>query len=161
MCVLGCPLPPHIKEQGGGWPAPVGRAPSRIPTRNPIPSRFPTWGREGEGRRGREGRQGAPPLPCPIRTQGEGARHLPWPAPLSPIGPIEAHYFPGGSGNPPVLRFFPKTPGTLPVSEYSHPIYQSLCLDHFETPRHVRDHIRDSNNLRYIKIHKLIMKLSS
>ena len=24
------------------------------------------------------------------------------------------------------------------------PIYQSLCLDHFETPRHVRDHIWDS-----------------
>ena len=56
-----------------------------------------------------------------------------------------AHYFSrGGSGNPPVLRFSPKTPRTLPVSEYSHPIYQSLCLDHFETPRHVRDHIRDS-----------------
>ena len=34
--------------------------------------------------------------------------------------------------------------GTLPVSEYSRPIYQSLRLDHFETPRHVRDHIRDS-----------------
>ena len=30
-----------------------------------------------------------------------------------------------------------------PVSEYNLPIYQSLRLDHFETPRHVRDHIRD------------------
>ena len=30
------------------------------------------------------------------------------------------------------------------MSEYSRPIYQSLCLDHFETPHHVRDHIRDS-----------------
>ena len=36
------------------------------------------------------------------------------------------------------------TPETIPVSEYSRPIYQSSCLDHFETPRHVRDHIRDS-----------------
>ena len=34
--------------------------------------------------------------------------------------------------------------GTIPVSEYSHPIYQSLCLSHLETPLHVRDHIRDS-----------------
>ena len=56
-----------------------------------------------------------------------------------------AHYFSwGGSGNPPVLQFSPKSPGTLPVSEYSRPIYQSLRLDHFETPRHVRDHIRDT-----------------
>ena len=39
---------------------------------------------------------------------------------------------------------YPITPGTIPVSEYSRPIYQSSCLDHFETPRHVRDHIRDS-----------------
>ena len=30
------------------------------------------------------------------------------------------------------------------MSEYSRPIYQSLPLDHFETPRHVRDLIRDS-----------------
>ena len=24
LCVLGCPPPPYIKEQGGGRPAPVG-----------------------------------------------------------------------------------------------------------------------------------------
>ena len=35
-------------------------------------------------------------------------------------------------------------PETHPVTEYSHPIYQYLCLDHIETPRHVRDHIWDS-----------------
>ena len=44
-------------------------------------------------------------------------------------------------GSPLYIR---KPPGTLPVSEHSHPIYRSLRLDHFETPRHVRDHIRDS-----------------
>ena len=38
----------------------------------------------------------------------------------------------------------PVSPGTLPVSEYSLPIYESLPVDHFETPRHVRDLIRDS-----------------
>ena len=57
---------------------------------------------------------------------------------MRPINP------PGGSGNPPVLRFYPKLSGTIPVSEYSRPIYQSSCLDHFETSRHVRDHMRDS-----------------
>ena len=30
------------------------------------------------------------------------------------------------------------------MSEYSRPIYRSLCLDHFEAPRHVPDLIRDS-----------------
>ena len=30
------------------------------------------------------------------------------------------------------------------MSEYNLPIYQYLPLDHFETPRHVRDPIRDS-----------------
>ena len=43
-----------------------------------------------------------------------------------------------------MTRYIPGTPGTLLVSEYSRLIYQSLYLDHFETPRHVRDHIRDS-----------------
>ena len=38
----------------------------------------------------------------------------------------------------------PISPGTFSVSKYSRPIYRSLCPDHFETPRQVRDHIRDS-----------------
>src|SRR3954470_17891073 len=42
------------------------------------------------------------------------------------------------------------------MSEYSRPIYRSLRLDHFETPRHVSDLIRDSELLRYIKTHKFI-----
>src|SRR4051812_35338924 len=44
-----------------------------------------------------------------------------------------------------------------PMSKHRLPIYHSLCLDHFETPRHVRDHIRDSELLRYIKMHKIII----
>src|SRR3954466_8809279 len=43
------------------------------------------------------------------------------------------------------------------MSEYSRPIYRSLRLDHFETPRHVPDLIRLSGLLRYIKTHKLII----
>ena len=96
--------------------------------------------------------------PCPIRTRGRGGARPFLAAPLSshqgPCGPLTLR---GGSGNPPALRFSPKSPGTLPVSEYSRPIYQSLCLDHFETPCHVPDLIRDSELLRYIKTHKLII----
>ena len=100
----------------------------------------------GGGKEGGEGEgKGAPPLLVQFGPEGEGARDPPWP-PLSLSTKAHmAHYFSrGGSGNPPALRFSPKSPGTLPVSEYSRPIYQSLCLDHLETPRHVRDHIRDS-----------------
>ena len=41
------------------------------------------------------------------------------------------------------------------MSEYSRPIYRFLRLDHFETPRHVPDLIRDSELLRYIKTHNI------
>ena len=39
------------------------------------------------------------------------------------------------------------------MSEYSLPIYQSLRLDHFETPRHVRDLIQDSEEPSVTKTH--------
>src|SRR3954466_9941368 len=59
--------------------------------------------------------------------------------------------------NSPVPPKIPEPLRTLPMSEYSRPIYRSLRLDHFETPRHVPDLIRDSKLLRYIKTHKLII----
>ena len=139
-------MPPYIKEQVGRRPTPWG-APRR---RSPPPSRSRTppfllllgGGRKGE--RG-EGKGGAAPLLIQFGPEGEGARGPPWP-PLSLSTKAHvAHYLsPGGSGNPPALRFSPKTSGTPLVSEYSRPIYQSLCLDHFETPHYVRDHIWDS-----------------
>ena len=99
---------------------------------------------EKEGGREKE-KRGAPPLPCPIRTRGEGARGLPWPALLFSL---RAHVGPLTPGGVPVTpRYSGKiliSPGTIPISKYRLPIYQSLCLDHFETPPHVRDHIRDS-----------------
>ena len=68
--------------------------------------------------------------------------------PLTPGGvPVTPRY----SGKMPI------SPGTIAMSKHRLPIYKSLCLDHSETPRHVRDHIRDSELLRYIKIHKLII----
>ena len=126
-------------EAGRPWGAPMRG-------RSPPPSRSRTPTRRGK-EVGRERERGAPPpSPSPIRTKGEEARGPPLAAPLSLSTKAHmAHYFSRGvSGNPPALRFSPKSPETLPVSECSCPIYQSLCLDHFETPRHVRDHIRDS-----------------
>ena len=114
------------------------------------PSRFPPKGREGRKERERGGRKARgchpPPFLVLFGLKGRGRASCPG-RPLSlstraQQGPL----VPGGGGVPVTLRysgFSPKTPGTLPVSEYSRPIYQSLCLDHFETPRHVRDHIRD------------------
>ena len=94
--------------------------------------------------------------------QRGAARLLPFGlSPLFPYGPIRPIYSPANSRNSPVLRKIPESLGTFPMSEYSRPIYRSLRLDHFETPRHVPDLIRDSELLRYINIHKLIIKLSS
>src|SRR3954469_16349687 len=107
-----CPLPPYIKEQGGWGGRPGGGAPGRRPT--PIGSRTPSFpcptrrgGRKGE-RRGRKG--GRCPPPCPIRTRGGGGARPALAAPhLLHIGPIRPITPPGGgSGNPPVLRFYPK-----------------------------------------------------
>ena len=80
---------------------------------------------------------GLPPL-SPMAHEGP---LLPWGVPVTP-------------------RFsdkYPKRPETILVSEHSRPIYRSLRLDHFETPCHVPDLIRDSELLRYIKTHKLII----
>ena len=97
-------------------------------------------GERGEGKRG-----APPPLLVQFGPEGEEARDPPWlPLSLSTKAHVAHYLSPGVSGNPPALRFSLTTSGTLPVSEYSRPIYQSLCLDHFETPRHVRDHIRHS-----------------
>ena len=129
LCVLGCPLPPYIKEKGGRPAGPVGRARrSPTPTGSRTPSLFLVGlGEEREGERGGKER-GEPPPPCPIRTWGGGARGCPLAAsPLPPIGPMR----------PNNLRGVPVTP------RYSG-IYQSSCLDHFETPRYVCDLIRDS-----------------
>ena len=53
----------------------------------------------------------------------------------------------------PVTRYVLGTSGTLLVSEYHCPIYESLTLDHFETPRHVRDLIRNSEQHSVTKSH--------
>ena len=131
---------------------------SPTPSGSRIPP-FPSWNRiRGGGKEERErGGRGAGPLSLSYSDQGgRGARPISGHLSSLPLRPI---YLPGG-GVPVTSRYsgkIPISPGTLPISKYRLPIYQYLCLDHFETPRHVRDHIQDSEPLRYIKTHKLII----
>src|SRR3954465_14203957 len=102
LCVLGCPLPPYIKEQGEGAGRPsLARQGSPTPTGvgfpppNPSPTRFPEGEREGEGSR---------PLLLVLLGLGKGgeARGLPGqPFPPFPLRPMRPIMSPGGSGNPP------------------------------------------------------------
>ena len=140
MCQGVPPAPVYKGSRGGGRPAPMARQGGVLLL---VGVGLLLGGGKKWGGRGKGGRR--PPLLVQFGPGGRRrAAHLWLPLSLSTKAHM-AHYFSrGGSGNPPALRFSPKSPGTLPVSEYSRPIYQSLCLDHFETPRHVRDHIRDS-----------------
>ena len=136
LVCLEVPPAPVYKGGRGRCGRPYGCA-WRSPT--PTGSRTPPSCLVGIGRRkGERGKGGAAPLLVQFRLEGEGARGLPWP-PL--LFSTKAH---GGPLNPQYSGKIPISPGTLPISKYMLPIYQSLCLDHFETPRHVRDHIRDS-----------------
>ena len=145
LCVFGVPLPQYIKEPRGRGRRPRERGAGGVlllpgvglPS-NPIPTRNPQRGKEEKG--------GRPPLLVLIGL-GEGGRRA------APLGcpfllSTKAHDGPYGSRGVPVTSRepgkIPISPGTLPMSKHRLPIYQSLCLDHFETPRHVRDHIRDS-----------------
>ena len=146
---------PHIYRSKGGGGRPRRRAcQGGSPT--PTGSRTPPF-LVGEGKRWRGRRKrGLPPLSN--SDQRGAAPLLPFAlSPLFPYGPIRPIYSPTNSRNSPVLRKIPESLGTFLDSEYSRPIYRSLRLDHFETPSHVPDLIRDSELLRYIKTHKLII----
>ena len=154
---MGCPLPPYIKEGGGRCGRPRRGRAKGSPT--PTGSRTPSF-LVGVGERGKRGRGGRKRGPHPLSNSDQrgAARILPFNlSPLFPYGPIRPIYSPANSCNSPVLRKIPESLGTFPNSEYSRPIYRSLRLDHFETPRHIPDLIRDSELLRYIKTHKLII----
>ena len=141
MCPWGAPLPPYLKEQGGGRrPREERRARRGSPT--PTGSRIPPFlVGIGEGKGEGERRKGAPPSLVQFGPDhGEGRGHLLRPFSPFPYGPLRTNT---NSRNSPVLRKIPESLGTFPKSEYSRPIYRSLRLDHFETPRHVHDLIRD------------------
>ena len=114
----------------------------------------------GEKERGGEEKGKGGCTPCPIRTRGGGVHLLPFGlSPLFPYGPIRPIYSPSNSRNSPLLRKIPESLRTFPMSEYSRPIYRSLCLDHFETPRHAPISSETPNYLRYIKTQKLIISI--
>ena len=144
---MGCPLATYIRvEEGEGRPS-YG-APWRGPT--PTGSRTPPFlvgVGEGKGKE-KEGRVRPPSLVQFGPDHGEGCGLPLGPFPPFPYGPLRPNT---NSRNSPVLRKIPESLGTFPKSEYSRPLYRSLRLDHFETPRHITDLIRDSELLRYIK----------
>ena len=66
----------------------------------------------------------------------------------------EAHDFPRGVlVTPRYSDKISESLGTIPMSEYNLPIYESLPLDRFKTPRHVRDLIQDSEQTSVTKTH--------
>src|SRR4051812_43261596 len=144
---MGCPPAPVYKGARGRPPALALGAPRGSPT--PTGSRTPTWTRRGKGKSGGEEGKGGrrPPSLVLFGLGGWGARP---PLPLSPLFSLLAHYGPITPRGVPVT---PRYSGK--IADFTRNV--SERLDHFETPRHVRDHIRDSELLRYIKIHKLII----
>ena len=149
---------------GGGGGQPWGTTSRRNPTWGPPPIRpapfLISGGGKERGERGKEGGILFPLFPFlfpfsflhldrPIwgRTSPQGAD-------MSRPRPNKAHIFAGGvPGTLSVTQYVAGTPGTLPVCEYCRHIYESLPLDHFETPRHVCDLIRDSEQHLVTKSH--------
>ena len=88
---MGCPLPPYIKEQGGGRPALVGVPGGGVLLLVGVglPSFLLLLGGGKEGGEG-EGKGGAaPPLLVQFGPEGEGACGPSWlPLSLSPLRPI-------------------------------------------------------------------------
>src|SRR5215216_1484260 len=156
---MGCPSPPYIKEERRGWPALMVRPKGGFLLLLGVG--FPPFlVLIGGGRKGkRRGRKGGP-VPFPIRIGLGGRAPTSWPPPLSPT---KAHV---GPLSPPgvlvTLRYSgicPNLSETFPVCKHNLPIYQSSCLDHFETPRHVCDHIRDSEQTSVIKSHNSLIQI--
>ena len=155
LCVYGVPPPPYIKEGRRRRGRPQGAHPRGgfiLLVGIDFPHFLVQEGEEGKEER-REGTRGGTPSPCPIQTPHGGAPPTCGLPCLSSMAHM-AHYFPRGI--PVTPRYsdkFPKGSGTIPVPEYYRPIYQSLPLDHFETPRHVHGLIRDSEQSLVTKTH--------
>ena len=93
----------------------------------------------GRGKKGGE-RKGRGTGPLPNSDWAWGGMPSSWPSPLSSTKAHVGLLSPRGVQVTPPPGYSRKCPNlskTFPVSKYSLPIYQSLCLDHFETPHHV------------------------
>ena len=124
-------------------PARRGRTKCGVLLGLPGPSRIPPpiWNRKRGREKEKEGRGRPLSLVQFIPVHGEGPRPPLRPFSPFPYGPLRPNT---NSRNSPILRKIPESLGTFPKSEYSCPICRSLHLDHFETPCHVPDLIRDS-----------------
>ena len=150
LCVFGVP-PGHVYK---GWreeEAGPHRARPKCGVLLGLPSRSrispPTWNRKKGREKEKEGRGRPLSLVQFGPVHGEGARPPLRPFSPFPYGPLRPNT---NSRNSPVLRKIPESLGTFPMSEYSIPIYESLPLDHLETPRHVHELIRDSKQTSVI-----------
>ena len=97
---------------------------------------------------GRSTSGGPPPV-----HEGGGAPYPPGLPSLSPMAHVGLLLSLGVPVTPRYSDKYPNHSETIPLSEYYRPIYQSLPLDHFKTPRHVRDLILDSEQTSVIKSH--------
>ena len=100
-----------------------------------------------EGKEEEERRKGGvhPPNLLQFGLLPKGGAPAPCGLVCFPLMAHKAHNF--SRGVPVTSRYSKKMAepfGTIPMSRCNLPIYESLPLDHFETPRHVRDLIRDS-----------------
>ena len=157
FCVSRVPPAPVYKGARGRQPAKGRGAPKG--GGNPTPSRFaPSFlvlVGEGKERERTRRKEGVDPLALNQFGLGLGGElptlpFLPSISTKAHVGPLSP---PGGSGNPRSSGICQKPSGTFPNSEYSRPIYRSLRLDDFKTPRHVPDLIRDSEQTTVIKSH--------
>ena len=164
LCVLGCPLPPYIKDQGRRRPALGGaRQGSRIPT--PSRNRFPPFlvqlgegGKGGEWRRKGEGGRAPNPLSNSDRA---------WEGRVPPPGcclsfllrPIKAQYSCPYSRN---SRYSEKYPNHSEPFRCANIVVQYIDLYVSTILRLlVMSPISSGtpNYLRYIKSHKLIIPI--
>jgi hypothetical protein len=154
-CVSGVP-PGHVYKGWRGEEAGPHRAHPRCGV--PSPSRIPppTWNRKRGREKEEQGRRRPLSLVQFGPVHGEGAQPPLRPFSPFPYGPLRPNT---NSRNSPVLRKISESLGTFPMSEYSLPIYRSLPLDHFETPRDVPNLIRESEQISVIKSHKLIIPI--
>ena len=76
LCVLGCPLPPYIKKQGGRCGRPGGGTLGGVllPPVVGLPPFLVGLGEGGKEEVERKERGAPPPSPFPIRTRGGGVR---------------------------------------------------------------------------------------
>ena len=160
-CAFGVPPAPVYKGGEEEADQQGARQGEGSPTRTPVlvgfgPTFFSFYRRGKRGRRGSRRRKGGwRPLPK-SNSASSLVGGAPAPCGLVSLPPMAhmAHIFPRGVPvTPRYSNMYPIHSETLLVSEYYHPIYQSLHLNHFETPRHVRDLILDSEQSSVTKTH--------